>query len=93
MAAGGVDILQVLPVAFIADGAEALVHHHFGKTDNGVERRADFMADLGEKFRFGDRGLFGCLLGAVKLFCGALPGGDVAQYRAQLFARLRCDPS
>jgi len=48
MAAGGVNVLQVLFVALVADRAEALLHHHLGEADDGVEGRADFVADLGE---------------------------------------------
>src|SRR5829696_8638513 len=42
---------QVVLVAFVADRSEAFLEHHLGKADDGVERRADLAADLGEKFR------------------------------------------
>ena len=88
MAAGGVNVLEVLLVAVVADGAEALVHHHFGKADDGVERRADLVADLGEEFGFGGRGALGLLARIDQFFLGALPGGDVAQHRAEFIAVL-----
>src|SRR4029077_3842971 len=93
MTAGGVDVLQVLPVTLIADRAETLVHHDFGKTDDGIKRCANFMTDLREKFGFGDRGFLGCLLGVRELFGGVLPRGNVAQYHAQLLSALNATHS
>ena len=43
--AGGANVLHVFDVALVAERAEALADHHFGKADDGVERRADLMAD------------------------------------------------
>src|SRR5262249_21302186 len=79
------NIFQILSVTLVADGAETLLHHDFGETDNGVERGANFMADLGEKFGLRDQGFLGCLLRVRQLFGGAFPGRHVAQYDAQLF--------
>ena len=60
MAAGSVDVLEIVLVALVADRAEALLQHHFGKAQNGVQGRADLMADLGEKIGLGGaRGLGG----------------------------------
>ena len=44
--------LHVLAVALVADRAELLLHHHLGEADDGVERRADLVADLGEEIGF-----------------------------------------
>ena len=52
MAARGMDVLEILPIALVADRAEALLHHHFGKSDDGVERGADLVADLGNEIGF-----------------------------------------
>ena len=43
--AGGADVLHVFDVTLVAELAEPLADHHFGKTDDGVERRANFVAD------------------------------------------------
>ena len=47
-------------------GAEQFGLHHFGKAEDGIERRAQFMAHRGEEARFGEIGFFGpppCLVG------------------------------
>ena len=41
--------LTIVLVALVADRAEALLHHHLGEAENGVQRRADFVADAREK--------------------------------------------
>src|SRR5208337_5680549 len=43
------DVLEIVAVAVIADGPEALLHHDLGEAEDGVQRRPDLMADLGEK--------------------------------------------
>ena len=64
MAAGSVDVLEIVLVALVADRAETLLHHHFGEAEDGVQRRADFVADLGEKIGLGRaRGLGGVARG------------------------------
>ena len=47
--ARGVDVPQVVLVAVVADRPEAFLQHHLGKADDGVEGRADLVADLGEE--------------------------------------------
>ena len=49
MDAGGMDVFEVVFVALVADRAKTLVPDHFGKTDDGIERRADFMTDFRQK--------------------------------------------
>ena len=58
MRAAGVDVIDIAAVLVVADLAEALQPHHFREAEDGVERRAQFMADLGEEFRL----LPACLL-------------------------------
>ena len=52
MFARAADILQVFDIAFVAERAEPLRDHHFGKADDGIERRAHFMADPRQQVRF-----------------------------------------
>src|SRR6185437_7823031 len=85
VAARSVNVLEILPITVVADRAEALVHHHFRKADDRIERCADFMADLGKEFRFGHGSLFGRLSGVDEFLFGSFPVSDVAQYRTKLF--------
>ncbi len=64
MHAGGVDILDVIPIALVAERAEAFRRDHLGKTGDCVERRADFVTDFADKLGFG-RGRFLRLAGGV----------------------------
>jgi len=43
--AGSADVLHVLDVTLIAERAEPFIDHHFGEADDGIERRADLVAD------------------------------------------------
>ncbi len=47
------------------------LHHHFGKADDGVQGRAQLVADVGEELGFGAVGLFGGLLGDAQRVVGA----------------------
>src|SRR5690606_21906462 len=79
-------VAQIAAVALVLDRAEALVEHEFGEADDGIERRADFMADAGEETGL-ERGF--ALGGAAcldQLFLGTLPGGDVAHHGAETAA-------
>ena len=49
------NILEILPVAVVADGAEALLRHQLGEANDGVERVPDLVAHLGEELRLGGR--------------------------------------
>ena len=44
---------EILPVALVADRAELFLRHDLGKADDGVERRSDLVADLGEEVGLG----------------------------------------
>ncbi len=84
MLAGEVDVAEIAPVAVAADRAEALLHHHFGKADDGVERRPDLVADLGEEIRLLRIGGLGGAARGDKLLLDILPVGDVAKHGAVL---------
>ena len=86
MRAGSVDVLDIFAVALVADRAEALGHDHFGKAGHGIERRADFVADLGEEFRLGRCRAQRLALGVAQLVLVLLAAGDVAEYRADAVA-------
>ena len=51
--ARGVDVLEIVAVAVVADRPEPLLHHHLGEPEDGVERRADLVADVGEMLGLG----------------------------------------
>ena len=57
--AGGADVLHVFDIALVAERAEALADHHFGKADDGVERRADLVADPRQHVGLGVAGAVG----------------------------------
>jgi len=87
MRARDVNIVQVAPIALVADRPETLAHHHLREADDGIERCADLMADLGEEVR----------LLSVRCLCrpprrdqfllDVLPVGNVAEHRAVLVRR------
>ena len=66
MLAGIVDVVGIVLVGRHRMRSENLVLHHFGEAENGVERRAQFVAHLREEARLGDVGG----LGAVARFVG-----------------------
>ena len=56
-----------LPVLIVADRAEQFLRHDLREADHGVEGRAQLMADIGEKLRFGAVGGFGLQLSSLRL--------------------------
>src|SRR3546814_4329772 len=46
---GAVDVLRVLVVLRVIERPEGLRRHHLGKADDGVERRAQLVAHMGEE--------------------------------------------
>ncbi len=61
--------LQYSLIFFRAERAEHAGFHDLGEADDGVQRRAQFVAHVGEEFRFGEI----CFLGAVlflRIFLG-----------------------
>ena len=60
MTARGVNVLGVFAVTVMAERTEQFLPLHVGEADDGVERRAKFIAHGGEKIRLGAA----CALGA-----------------------------
>ncbi len=57
--AGGADVLHVFDVALVAERAEPFADHDFGESDDGVERRADLVADPRQHVALGVGGAVG----------------------------------
>ena len=82
--AGGADVLHVFDVALVAERAEAFADHHFGKADDGVERRAHLVADPGQHVGLGVGGAFGQPPRLAQFALG-LPGlRQVAEHREEI---------
>ena len=84
--AGSADVLHVLDVALVAERAEPFADHHFGKADDGVERRAHLVADPRQHVGLGVGRAIGQppRLAAVR---SALPGlRQVAEHREEIRA-------
>ena len=73
-----VDQPRIFQIARSAERAEHLVRHHFGEADDGVERRAQFVAHIGEEARLGAVGLFGEIARLDQFALVGLALGDVA---------------
>ena len=58
MAARFMDMSRILLIARAAHRTENLLDHHFGETNDGVQRRAQLVTHIGEKSGFGARGAF-----------------------------------
>src|SRR5438876_1013821 len=56
---GSADVLHVFDVTLVAERAEPFIDHHFGEADDGVERRADLVADPRQHVRLGARRAIG----------------------------------
>ena len=78
VAAAGVDVLGVVGVFLQAHRTEHLVLDHFREADDGVQRRAQFMAHIGQELGLGAVGEFGCFLAFDQLGFDALAVRDVA---------------
>src|SRR6185437_10158102 len=78
MAAADEDVVAVfeLPVVQIA---EDFVGEHFGESDDGVERRAQFVAHVGEELALGLAGGFGGVLGVLERGLKFAALGDVEE--------------
>ena len=64
--AAGMDVVHIAAVLVILDFAEALKPHDFRESHDGIERRAQFMADAGKEFRFLPAGRLGHFLGLAQ---------------------------
>ena len=60
--AAGQDVVAVFLVFLRAERAEHAAAHDLGKSDDGVERRAQLVAHIGEEFGFGLVGFLGAVL-------------------------------
>ncbi len=65
--AAGADIARVADVFAAAEGSEGLGAHEFREADDGIERRPQFVAHIGQEFGFGEIGRLrlGLLLGVT----------------------------
>ncbi len=86
MIARTVDVLQVVAVAVIADGAELFIEHQLGKADDRVERCPHLVADTRQKLRLLRGGALGLGARLGQLLRGAFPLRDVAQDSAEAAA-------
>ncbi len=84
VAAALADVAGVVEIAVIAETPEQPVLHDLGEADDGVQRRAQFVAHIGEEFGFGAVGAFGRRL-LLEIALGHL--GEFLRLRLQFLAR------
>src|SRR5688572_13396074 len=92
MLAGGADVAEIFAVALVLHRPEALLDHHLGEADDGIERRADLVADARQKLRLLPGSGLGRAPGGDQLGFRPLPVGDVAQHHAETAALLAGNP-
>ena len=66
MLAAAVHVMGVIHIFRLADGSEQLFLDDFGKAQNRIQWRAQFVAHAGQKFGLGAIGFVGGALGAVE---------------------------
>ena len=76
MLAAGVDVGGIFLVSRHRVRAEQFALHHFGEPEDGVERRAQFMAHRRQKARLGQIGALGAAARLVGIELGLLEFGD-----------------
>ena len=81
MCAGIVDQLGVFLAARAVEPHPLLVHQHVREADDGIERRAQFVAHVGEKFHLRGIGLIGFGARVIERLLLHLTLGDVAHHR------------
>ena len=81
MLAAGADIAGVGGIARAAQGTHHLVGHELREADDGVQRRAQFVAHIGEEFGLAAAGELGLFLGGDQRQLGFLAVGDVERRR------------
>ena len=69
------DVAGIAAIAAVAEGTVKFRRENFGEAEDGVERRAQLVANLGKKLGLGARGLFG---GIARRGEGALSGDGAA---------------
>ncbi len=79
--AAGQDVVTIFLVFFRSQRSEHAAFHDLGKADDGVERRAQFVAHIGEEFGFGLVGFLGAVLFPGILF------GEVGELDGLAFQR------
>ena len=84
--AGGADVLHVFEVALVAERAEPLADHHFGKADDGVQRRPHLVADPGQHVGFGIGGAFGQPPRLAQFALGLFGLRKIAEHREEIWA-------
>src|SRR5271169_3039485 len=82
--AGSADILDVFDVTLVAERAEPLADHHFGKSDDGVERRADLMADPRQQIGLGVRGALGQTASLAQFALALLGLREIAEHGEEI---------
>ena len=82
--AGGADVLHVFDVALVAERAEPLADHHFGKADDGVERRAHLVADPRQHVGLGVGGALGQPPRLAQFALGLLGLRQIAEHREEI---------
>ena len=80
MLAGIVDQLRIFLAARRIQHQRVFLHDHFGEADDGVERRAQFVAHGGEEAGLGRVRLFGGGARQIERLFLDLPVGDVAHH-------------
>ena len=70
MCGGCIDVLCVFKVLGAAEGAEYLAFHNVREADDGVERRAQLVAYVGEELGLAAAGELGLLLGGDQRLVG-----------------------
>ncbi len=80
MLAGIVDQLRVFPAARRIQHQRVFLHDHFGEADDGVERRAQFVAHGGEEAGLGRIRLLGGGARQIERLFLHLSVGDVAHH-------------
>ena len=93
MLAGIVDQLRIFLAARRIQHQRVLLHDHLGEADDGVERRAQFVAHGGEETGLGRVGLLGGGARQIERLLLELAVGDVAHHGDDFGfgARGRCD--
>ncbi len=77
MLAAAVDVVGIGGILLVPDRAEHLHLHDLGKADDGVQGRAQFVADIGEEVGLGAVGDLRLVLGLAQILLGADARGGI----------------
>ena len=89
MLAGIVDQLRIFLAPRGVDHQHVFLGDHFGESDDGVERRAQFVAHGGKEAALGGVGLFGGGARQIERLFLNFSIGDVAHHRDDFAVRTR----